>query len=117
MSSPILPTLGPLGPPTQSLDAPGARDELSLLVAGLGAEEGSLSVEALHGGPPPEVLEQMTAADDVLLGLRERGLAVCFSGAEEPVTIELRDSEADTVRALSATEAIAVAAGTPVEQG
>jgi hypothetical protein len=110
MSSPILPTLGPLGPHTHSLGAPGARDELSLLVAELGADEHSLSVEALHGGPPPEVLEQMAEADEILGELRERGLDVRFNDVDEPLRIELRDGEA-AARALSATEAIAIAAG------
>ncbi len=114
MSSPILPTLGPLGPHTHSLGASGARDELSLLVAELGADDGSLSVEALHGGPPLQVLEQMAEADEVLRGLHERGLDVRFSGVEEPVRIELHDSQA-APRALSVTEAIAIAAGAPVE--
>jgi hypothetical protein len=117
MSSPFLPTLGPLGPQTHSLGAPGGQDELSQLVSELGSDEGSFSIGAAHGGPPPEVLAQMREADEVLRRLRERGLDVRFSpgSGDEPTTIELHDSEAGTVRTLSIAEAAAIAAGGTVE--
>ena len=73
------------------------------------------TIEAHRGGPPPEVLEQMTAALQIDEQLRRDGHELRFH-APRPggrVGIELFDIEGATSRAVSVREAFDIAAGTP----
>jgi len=112
MSSPILPIGDPSGPAAVPPPAAPAADYVADFVAALAAES-SPTVEAARGGPSPEVLAQMAAAGLISDQLREGGHALRFStpGPGERVRIELTDREGKTVRSVSATEAVELAAG------
>jgi hypothetical protein len=72
------------------------------------------TIEAHRGGPPPEVLEQMTAALQIYEQLCRDGHELRFH-APQPgarVGIELCDTEGATSRTVSVREAFDLAAGT-----
>ena len=113
MSSPILPE-GPSGPPVPTPVAPAGADGVRQFVAALAADDPALQIEAARGGPPAEVLAQMAAAGLIGEELRASGheLRFCTPGPGERVRIELADGAGRTVRSVSATEAVELAAGT-----
>ena len=75
----------------------------------------AVAIEAARGGPPPEVLEQMAGASEIHAGLRRSGAALRFSGGEgEGLRIELWRDQGASMRTLTASEAVAIAAGEPV---
>jgi hypothetical protein len=116
MSSPIQPIDGPSGQATLT-PVPGARaDDTGAFLSELAAGADSLAVDASRGGPPPEVLDEIAAAARIEERLRESGQQLRFSSAPRAgrVAIELHDSQGGVVRALSAAEAIELAAGRPV---
>jgi hypothetical protein len=116
MSSPIMPTRGPVGP-SATTAPPGADvDDIGALVAGLSAGEGTLVLQASRGGPPAEVLEQIASAERIERRLRERGRRLRFHAAEPGgrARIELHDLEGDTLTELSAAEALEIVAGKPL---
>jgi hypothetical protein len=73
------------------------------------------TIEASRGGPPPELLEQMTAAAHIHEQLREDGCELRFGGSRSDgrVAIELHDAGGSTTRAISVLEACRIAAGKP----
>ncbi len=113
MSSPIMPIRDPRAPSEHTPNAAGGARDLSAFVAQLAASERSLTVEDTRSGPPPEVLEQMSAAAQIDERMRQEGREVRFSFSEAGrVEFELRDGR--DVRALSATEVFDLAAGKPL---
>lgn len=76
-----------------------------------------LTVEAARGGPPHEVLDQIVAADAVALQLRDSGYQLRFfpGAGSERTRIEIHDADGVTVSALSAAQAVAMAATAPSE--
>jgi hypothetical protein len=90
---------------------------MQAFVSELASSERSLAIEAAQGGSPPaEVLDQIAAAGRIEEQLRESGNQLRFSAGHGPrVTIELLSTETNTVRAISAVEAIQIAAGGPLE--
>lgn len=117
MSSPILPIDGPRGLSSSTSIARDTGDEIATFMSELSASERALAIGAGRGGPPPEVLDQITAASRINEQLRESGYELCFSTSEKGarVKIELRDSQGNTVRTVSAAEAIEIAAGKPLQ--
>jgi len=112
MNSPILPAHGVLGAPSCIAAQTGPADLEALLAVVDGLPT---TIEAARGGPPPAVLEQMAAANEIELRLRASGRALRF-GADSPgrrTTIELIDEQGATLRTLSVGEAVALAAGEP----
>lgn len=117
MSSPILPVQGPEPPANAG----------SLIVAGAGksvtsppttaAGEPSVYVDTFPTSPPPEVLDQVTAAGQVYEQLSSQGHALHFSTDDQSgeTQIEVRDHSGNTLRTLSASEAIEIAAGRPLD--
>jgi hypothetical protein len=111
MSSPILPAEGLPGLPSTtpasiSVAAAGA------FIAELDTGAGAPSVEAARGGPPPEVLEEILAADELAQQLRESGYQLRFfpSAGGQPTKIELHDADGSVVSVLTPAQAVAIAA-------
>jgi hypothetical protein len=71
------------------------------------------SIDLTAAGPPPEVLEQMARADAINTRLRASGRQLSFALSADgcSLQIELRDTEGNLLRILSAEEAIEIAAG------
>lgn len=69
-----------------------------------------------HGGPPPELLDQMARADAVNTRLRRSGREIAFALSADgcSLQIELRDENGRVLRTLSLSEAIDVAEGGPL---
>jgi hypothetical protein len=71
-----------------------------------------------HGGgmPPPEVLDQVAAAGRISREMRESGHELRFSESQGGrVTVELSDRKGKTVKSMSISEALEIAAGKPVQ--
>ncbi len=83
----------------------------------LDASRHGLSIEAARGGPPAEVLDQIASAGRIHEQLHRAGEELAFvAGAPgEPVRIEVRDRQGNTLRTLSVAEAMEIAAGKPVD--
>jgi hypothetical protein len=83
---------------------------MAAFVAELAASERSLTIEDHRGGPPPEVIEQMSTAGRIAEQMRERGREVRFSFSESGrVRAEL--CEGGSARTLSTAEVFDIAAG------
>ena len=118
MTSSILPFNGPrshagLPYPMSFMNDAGdpvaPRSDLSTADRLLASQDGS-------GTPPPEVLDQVAAAGRISREMRESGHELRFSnGKEGRVTVELEDREGKTVKSMSISEALEVAAGKPVQ--
>ncbi|HTA98414.1 MAG TPA: hypothetical protein VK730_12335 [Solirubrobacteraceae bacterium] len=118
MTSPILPFNGPSSlagspyPMPLMNDAGGPasfQSDLSTADRLLASQDGS-------GTPPPEVLDQVAAAGRISREMRESGHELRFSKSQEGrVTVELADREGKTVKSMSISEALEIAAGKPVQ--
>lgn len=75
------------------------------------------STDALPADPPPEVLNQMADAARTHEQLSEQGRELRFAGGADGVRtrIEVRDRSGAVLRTLSTAQALAVAAGTPLD--
>jgi len=71
------------------------------------------AIDLTHGGPPPELLDQMARADEINTRLRSEGREICFALSADggSVQIELRDAAGSVLRILSLAEAIEIAEG------
>ncbi|HEY5288071.1 MAG TPA: hypothetical protein VIJ50_13295 [Solirubrobacteraceae bacterium] len=116
MTSPILPFNGPsslagFNPTSTSRDADGS----DTFQPGHSAGERLLASQDGSGTPPPEVLDQVAAAGRISREMRESGHELRFSdGAGGRVTVELSDREGKTVKNMLISEALEIAAGSPV---
>ncbi len=118
MTSSILPFSGPrssagLSYPMSLMrdtgDPAAPQSELSASDRLLASEDGS-------GTPPPEVLDQVAAAGRISREMRESGHELRFSGGQGGrVTVELSDRKGKTVKSMSISEALEIAAGKPVQ--
>jgi hypothetical protein len=117
MTSSILPFSGPrssagLSYPMSFMsdeDPAGSQSDLSESDRLLASQHGS-------GTPPPEVLDQVAAAGRISREMRESGHELRFSKNQEGrVTVELSDRKDKTVKSMSISEALEVAAGKPVQ--
>lgn len=115
MSSPIIPIEGPLGLPTVAPPAGGNAERIGMFASELEGES-TFALLASRGGPPPEVLEQITAAGTIEAQLRESGRQLRFTRAEDGRTrIEIHDHKGNSLRTLPTAEAFEVAVGKPLE--
>jgi hypothetical protein len=75
------------------------------------------TIDISCANPPEEVLDQMAHADEINSRLRESGYQISFALSADGMSlhIELRDISGALLRILSAEEAVAIAAGGPVE--
>ncbi len=119
MSSPIMPIEGPLGRAALKPTAGGVADEIGAFVSALAASDSASAIDVSRGAPPPEVLDQIAAAGRTHERLREGGHELRFQAAVPGgrTTIELHDRAGDSVRSLSASEAVEIADGRPLGEG
>jgi hypothetical protein len=117
MSSPIMPITGPLGPASPTPPATAGGGDFAVLMSKLYGSGHGPDIEAGRGGPPPELLDQMAAADEINQQLRESGRELRFSIAEPAagVKVELHDLDGNALRTVPVAEALEIAAGKPVE--
>ncbi len=118
MTSSILPFSGPrssagLSYPMSFMsdaeDPAASQSDLSASDRLLASQDGS-------GTPPPEVLDQVAAAGRISREMREIGHELRFSKDQEGrVTVELSDRKGKTVKSMSISEALEIAAGKPVQ--
>ena len=127
MSSPITPPQGPAAArPATPTEA--ARSSAALQGAGPPgpsagpsgpsfASELSVALDAIPASPPQEVLEEMASAAHNHEALRAQGRELRFSRDEQSgrTRIEVRDRSGNMLKTLSPAQALAVAAGAPVE--
>jgi hypothetical protein len=73
-------------------------------------------IEATGPTPPPAVLEQIAHAAAIHDELCADGHELAFLGgsAGEPVSVELRDTRGNALKAISIADALEVAAGKPL---
>ncbi len=117
MTSPILPFSGsrssaglfyPMSSMGDAEDPAASQSDLSASDRLLASQDGS-------GTPPPEVLDQVAAAGRISREMRESGHELRFSeGQGGRVTVELSDRKGKTVKSMSISEALEIAAGKPV---
>jgi hypothetical protein len=118
MSSPILPTQGPIvaRPPL----APAASRRLTSTEAAAAASgsEPTVSVDTFPSSPPPEVLDELRGAAQAWENLRAQGHELHFGHDEQTgrIAIELRDREGNSVRDVSPSEALELVGGKPLGQ-
>ncbi len=117
MSSPITPSQGPIvAQPVRPTNAARA----STAPQGTGAPfalEPTLSLGAFPSSPPPEVLDQMGSAAHTYETLSAQGRELRFARDEQSgrTRIEVRDRAGNVLRTLTHAQALALAAGTPLE--
>lgn len=96
---------------TRRTGAAAAAGRLQETAAGQSA--GPISVETMPSTPPAEVLAQMRQAADTWDSLQAEGYEVHYSQDPQTrrTTVELRDAQGVTVRRLTPSEALELAAG------
>ena len=111
MSSPILPAEGLPGLPSTTPATNISVAAGAAFIAELDAGADTPSVEAARGGPPPEVLDQILAADELAQQLRESGYQLRFfpSSDGRRTRIELQDTGGSLVSVLTPAQAVAIA--------
>jgi hypothetical protein len=118
MTSPILPFNGPSSSAglshsmsfmSDAGDPAASQPDLSPSDRLLAGQDGS-------GTPPPEVLDQVAAAGRISREMRESGHELRFSeGRGGRISVELSDRKGKTVKSMSISEALELAAGMPVQ--
>ena len=81
------------------------------------ALEPTVSLDAFPSSPPPEVLDQMGNAARTYEALCSQGRELRFARDEQSgrTRIEVRDRAGNVLKTLSPAQALALAAGTPLE--
>jgi hypothetical protein len=82
-----------------------------------GVHASSPPLGALPASPPPEVLEEMASAAQTYEALSSQGRELRFARDEQSgrTRIEVRDRAGNVLKTLSPAQALALAAGTPLE--
>jgi hypothetical protein len=113
MSSPILPIQGPTGHTRPTPDADATLRGVAAFASALADSERTITIDASRGGPPPEVLEQMSAAGEINERLRQDGQELRFSAPlpGRRVGVELCDIDGATATSVSMLEAFDIVAG------
>jgi hypothetical protein len=115
MSSPITP---PQGPVAAQPVRPTPRSSAALQGSGAPfALEPTVALDAFPSSPPPEVLDQMESAARTYETLCSQGRELRFARDEQSghTRIEVRDRAGNVLKTLSPAQALALAAGTPLE--
>jgi hypothetical protein len=117
MSSPITPSQGP--PAAQPVwPTPTSRSSAAPQSAGAPfALEPTVSLNTVPPSPPHEVLEEMAGAAQTYEALSAQGRELRFARDEQSgrTQIEVRDRSGNVLKTLSPAQALALAAGTPLE--
>lgn len=112
MNSPILPVDGPSDLSSRITPTVAAADDLGAFIAELAVGENAFSIAVKRGGPPHEVLDQITAAARIEESMRADGQRLRFHTAPgQPTRIELDERGGEAVRTLSVAEALDIATG------
>jgi hypothetical protein len=113
MSSPITP---PQAVQPATVGAPTAPAP-SLGAAGPATVAPAVSLDTLPSSPPQEVLDQMASAAQTYEALSAQGRELRFSRDEQSgrTRIEVRDRGGNVLKTISPAQALAVAAGAPLE--
>jgi hypothetical protein len=117
MSSPIFPTTTPAASaPVHGTGAASRSAEPSTAFR-VPAPEPSVSLDTIPGSPPAEVLDQMASAADTYERLHSQGRELRFAHDHTSgrITIEVRDRRGNVLKQLSPAQALAVAAGAPLD--
>lgn len=118
MTSQIMPFDGPstpTGSPRQTPFTRGNAVEPGTFESELAASDRVLASQDDSGTPPAEVLDQVAAAGRICREMSESGHELRFSnGQGGRVTVELSDRKGKTVKSISISEALELAAGKPV---
>ena len=119
MTSQIMPFNGPSTPTGSSRKMPFTRGntvEPGAFESELAASDRVLASQDDSGTPPPEVLDQVAAAGRICREMSESGHELRFSGGQGGrVTVELSDRKGKTVKSISISEALEIAAGKPMQ--
>jgi hypothetical protein len=101
--------------PTQPMTDPGP--SVAAFASELARDEQTSAIEVSRATPPQEVLEQMVEADLIGQSMREDGREIAFtsSAGERLQAIELRELDGEMIRTITATEAVEIAVGGPIE--
>jgi hypothetical protein len=85
--------------------------------AGAIAPSGAVSLQTLPSGPPSEVLEEMAHAAQIHAALSSQGRELRFARDEQSgrTRIEVRDRSGHVLKTISPSQALALAAGAPLE--
>jgi hypothetical protein len=103
----------PLAQPRPGSPAPAAGETASATApAPLGA---AATVDALPASPPPEVLDEMLAAQRAVQDLYERGRELHFEMADGNLRIELRDLDGNVLKTIPPSAALEIAGGKAVD--
>jgi hypothetical protein len=83
----------------------------------LAHDEHARAIEVSRAAPPQEVLDLMAQADLIGQALREAGREIVFTSTDGELlpAIELRDTDGNLIRTITAAEAAEIVAGRPVE--
>jgi hypothetical protein len=116
MSSPITPpqpAAYPVLPPTGAAGSPVA----SYGTSGTTGVQPAVSLQTLPASPPQEVLDQMASAAQTYEELSSQGRELRFARDEQSgrTRIEVRDRAGNVLKTISPAQALAVAAGAPLE--
>ncbi len=115
MTAPIPPTQGSpaTGPPSGAESA--RRKDAALTRAP--SSEPAASLDTFPSSPPQGVLDEMAGAARVHDALRAQGRELRFAhdGQSGRMRIEVRDAAGAVLRTISPAQALAVAAGKPLE--
>ena len=117
MSSPITPPQGPLAAqPVRPIAAPRSSAAPQSTGAPF-ALEPTVSLNTVPASPPHEVLEEMADAAHTYEALSAQGRELRFARDEQSgrTRIEVRDRAGNVLKTLSPAQALALAAGTPLE--
>jgi hypothetical protein len=73
------------------------------------------TVDAIPASPPPELREEMLAAQRAVQDMHERGRELHFEMAEGRLRIELRDLDGNVLKTIPPSHALEIAGGKAVE--
>ena len=115
MSSPITPPPASAVQPVLPTEA--ARAAAGPQGAAASAPVPAISLDTLPASPPQEVLEQMASAARTHQALNAQGRELRFARDERSgrTEIEVRDHTGRVLKTISPAEALAIAAGAPLE--
>ncbi|MEA2267923.1 MAG: hypothetical protein QOF29_3760 [bacterium] len=88
--------------------APGANGAFARAVT---AATRADTLDVIPAAPPPELLDEISAAQRAVRDMHERGRELHFEMADGRVHIELRDLEGNVLREIPPSQALEIAAG------
>jgi hypothetical protein len=90
---------------------PQAAERSGAFADALRTETAGDRLDAIPASPPPELADELLAAQRALEEMRARGRELHFEMADGRVRIELRDLDGNVLREIPAIRALEIAAG------